>query len=135
MQNAGCRTPRRARSLTQAQVDEIAGYLQSHGIVAAAYHAGRSAFARAEAQAAFLAGAAPVVVATIAFGLGIDKPDVRGVIHFSLPKSLDNYVQVTVPSPARARPHWAAAGLEPARADAARCLARADRGGDSVWAS
>jgi len=78
----------------QAQVDEIAGYLQSNGINAAPYHAGRTAFSRTEVQSSFATGSISVVVATIAFGLGIDKADVRGVIHYSLPKSLENYVQV-----------------------------------------
>jgi len=78
----------------QAQVDEIAGYLQSNGVNAAPYHAGRPAFSRTEVQSGFATGSISVVVATIAFGLGIDKADVRGVIHYSLPKSLENYVQV-----------------------------------------
>ena len=78
----------------QMQVDNVTSYLQAQGIAAVPYHAGRTPADRANAQVAFLTGTAPVVVATIAFGLGIDKANVRGVVHFNLPKSLDNYVQV-----------------------------------------
>ena len=60
---------------------------------AVAYHAGMTASARAAAQSAFLDGKIDVVVATIAFGMGIDKPDVRTVVHTALPATLEGYYQ------------------------------------------
>jgi ATP-dependent DNA helicase RecQ len=78
---------------TRKDTDELARRLQSEGLAAVAYHAGMSAQARAESQAAFMEGAAEVVVATSAFGMGVDKADVRTVAHWALPTSLESYYQ------------------------------------------
>lgn len=72
---------------------EIADYLQSSGISAAAYHAGLSYELKEERQNSWQQGATRVIVATNAFGMGIDKPDVRVVIHYDLPPSLEEYYQ------------------------------------------
>ncbi len=77
----------------QETAEEVAGLLVRHGIAARAYHAGLPAEVRASAQEGFMAGEVRVVVATIAFGMGIDKADIRAVIHYNLPKSLENYAQ------------------------------------------
>ena len=79
--------------ITRKEVEEIAGQLQSAGVNAAMYHAGLANEARERNQEAFIRDDIQVIVATIAFGMGIDKPDVRFVIHASLPKSLENYQQ------------------------------------------
>src|SRR5205085_8268692 len=78
---------------TRKDTDELARRLQSEAIAAVAYHAGMNAHARAESQAAFMEGAAEVVVATNAFGMGVDKADVRTVAHWALPTSLEAYYQ------------------------------------------
>ena len=75
--------------------EEIANLLSINGINAAPYHAGMDAKARAKVQDDFLMEEVDVIVATIAFGMGIDKPDVRFVIHFDIPKSIENYYQET----------------------------------------
>ena len=75
--------------------EEVAEMLQNNGIKAMAYHGGLPTKARMEVQNAFTSGQAHVVVATIAFGMGIDKSDVRFVIHHDLPKSIENYYQET----------------------------------------
>lgn len=71
----------------------LAAHLQKHGLRAAAYHAGIPDSSREDIQSRFLAGELEIVVATIAFGMGIDKADVRSVIHYNPPKSLENYLQ------------------------------------------
>ena len=75
--------------------EEIAQVLNVNGIKAAPYHAGLDAKTRSSTQDAFLMEDIDVIVATIAFGMGIDKPDVRFVIHFNMPKSIENYYQET----------------------------------------
>jgi len=77
----------------QETAEEVATLLVRHGHAARAYHAGLPDACRAEAQQAFMAGATRIMVATIAFGMGIDKADIRGVIHYNLPKSLENHTQ------------------------------------------
>ncbi len=81
--------------LSRKRVDEIAGILQANGIKALPYHAGLDAKVRADHQDRFLMEDADVIVATIAFGMGIDKPDVRFVIHYDIPKSIEGYYQET----------------------------------------
>jgi len=81
--------------LSRKKVEEIAGVLQVNGISAVPYHAGLDAKTRARHQDMFLMEDVNVVVATIAFGMGIDKPDVRFVIHHDIPKSLESYYQET----------------------------------------
>lgn len=75
--------------------EDIAKVLEVNGIKSAPYHAGLDAKTRAQTQDAFLMEDIDVIVATIAFGMGIDKPDVRFVIHFDIPKSIENYYQET----------------------------------------
>ncbi len=100
--------------LTRASVDKIAAFLSENGIPALPYHAGLDAATRSRHQARFLREDGLVMVATIAFGMGIDKPDVRFVAHLDLPKSVEGYYQETgragrdgLPSTA-----WLAYGLQ-----------------------
>ena len=81
--------------LSRKKVEELAELLNINGIKAAPYHAGLDAKTRADNQDRFLMEDIDVVVATIAFGMGIDKPDVRFVIHYDIPKSLEGYYQET----------------------------------------
>jgi ATP-dependent DNA helicase RecQ len=81
--------------LSRKKVEEIAQLLQVNGISAVPYHAGLDAKTRSKHQDMFLMEDVDVVVATIAFGMGIDKPDVRFVIHYDIPKSLESYYQET----------------------------------------
>ncbi len=81
--------------LSRKKVEELAELLQVNGINALAYHAGLDATTRARHQDMFLMEEVNVIVATIAFGMGIDKPDVRFVIHHDIPKSLESYYQET----------------------------------------
>lgn len=80
---------------SRKSTEEIAKVLNVNGINAVPYHAGLDAKVRVKAQDAFLMEETDVIVATIAFGMGIDKPDVRFVIHYDIPKSLENYYQET----------------------------------------
>ncbi len=82
-------------TLNRKTTEELADMLMANGIKAVAYHAGLDSKLRAERQDLFLNENVQVIVATIAFGMGIDKPDVRFVIHFNIPKSIENYYQET----------------------------------------
>lgn len=77
----------------QYSAEKVAEYLQGRGINAKAYHAGFDSDTRQQIQADFMAGSVQVIVATIAFGMGIDKSGIRFVIHYDLPKSIENYSQ------------------------------------------
>jgi ATP-dependent DNA helicase RecQ len=79
--------------LSRKRVDELAGQLQGDGIRALPYHAGLDAKTRRDNQEAFIRDDAQVIVATIAFGMGINKTDVRWVVHYDLPKTLEGYYQ------------------------------------------
>ena len=81
--------------LSRKKVEELAELLRVNGIKALAYHAGMDSPTRTANQDAFLLEDVDVIVATIAFGMGIDKPDVRFVIHYDIPKSLEGYYQET----------------------------------------
>lgn len=81
--------------LNRKSTEDIANVLNINGIKAGAYHAGMEAHLRSDVQDKFLMEGYQVIVATIAFGMGIDKPDVRYVIHFDIPKSIENYYQET----------------------------------------
>ncbi len=81
--------------LSRKKVEEFTDILKANGINALAYHAGMDSQVRTENQDAFLMEKVDVIVATIAFGMGIDKPDVRYVIHYDIPKSLEGYYQET----------------------------------------
>ena len=81
--------------LSRKKVEELAAILRANDIKAAAYHAGLDSSTRSNTQDEFLMENIDVIVATIAFGMGIDKPDVRLVIHYDIPKSLEGYYQET----------------------------------------
>ena len=81
--------------LSRKKVEELAAILRANDIKAAAYHAGLDSSTRSNTQDEFLMENIDVIVATIAFGMGIDKPDVRFVIHYDIPKSLEGYYQET----------------------------------------
>ena len=81
--------------LSRKKVEELAEILQANGINARPYHAGMDSMTRTKNQDDFLMEKVEVIVATIAFGMGIDKPDVRFVIHYDIPKSLEGYYQET----------------------------------------
>lgn len=82
-------------TLNRKTTEDLANMLMANGIKAVAYHAGLDAKLRAQRQDEFLNEDVNVIVATIAFGMGIDKPDVRFVIHYNIPKSIENYYQET----------------------------------------
>ncbi len=82
-------------TLNRKTTEELAQMLMANGIKAVAYHAGLDSKLRSKRQDEFLGEEVQVIVATIAFGMGIDKPDVRFVIHYNIPKSIENYYQET----------------------------------------
>jgi ATP-dependent DNA helicase RecQ len=82
-------------TLNRKTTEELADMLMANGIKAVAYHAGLDSKLRADRQDQFLNEDVQVIVATVAFGMGIDKPDVRFVIHYNIPKSIENYYQET----------------------------------------
>jgi ATP-dependent DNA helicase RecQ len=100
--------------LSKASVDKTAEFLVQNGIIALPYHAGLDARVRAANQSRFLREDGVVMVATIAFGMGIDKPDVRFVAHLDLPKSVEGYYQETGRAGRDGQPStaWLAYGLQ-----------------------
>ncbi len=82
-------------TLNRKTTEELANILMANGIKAVAYHAGLDSKLRADRQDQFLSEEVQVICATIAFGMGIDKPDIRFVIHYNIPKSIENYYQET----------------------------------------
>src|SRR5205085_7425814 len=78
---------------TRRDVEEVTERLRSEGLLAVGYHAGMPADERASAQHRFMEGDAEIVIATNAFGMGVDKADVRAVVHWAIPKSVEAYYQ------------------------------------------
>ncbi len=90
---SGRRFPAIVYVTLQHTSESVAGYLKNSGVSARAYHAGLADDVRSAAQDDFMAGRCDVIVATIAFGMGIDKANIRSVYHYNLPKTLENYQQ------------------------------------------
>jgi len=91
--HSGQRFPAIVYVTLQHTAESVAAHLKKSGLRARAYHAGLADDVRSSAQEDFMAGRCDVIVATIAFGMGIDKADIRAVFHFNLPKTLENYQQ------------------------------------------
>ncbi|MCP5535147.1 MAG: ATP-dependent DNA helicase RecQ [Akkermansiaceae bacterium] len=91
--NAAARTPAIVYATRRGDVEELASFLTKSGLSARAYHAGMPADARAEVQDGFVENRFPVICATIAFGMGVDMPNVRSVIHYHPPKSPEGWIQ------------------------------------------
>ncbi|MBS3956455.1 MAG: DNA helicase RecQ [Clostridiales bacterium] len=107
-------------ALSRKRVEQVAESLRAAGFSAGAYHAGMDAAARTRVQEAFLGDRLDIVVATVAFGMGIDKPDVRFVVHYDMPKSIEGYYQETGRAgrdglPARALMLWSMQDMVTAR--------------------
>lgn len=79
----------------QTQADQLAQYLRIRNLDAESYHAGRPIEVRAQTQSRFLRGTLRILTATVAFGMGINKPNIDAVIHYAIPKSIENYIQET----------------------------------------
>lgn len=101
---------------SRARVEDLSAYLRTRGVMALPYHAGLSTTQRAEHQEVFLTQPGVIIVATIAFGMGIDKPDVRFVAHVDLPRSIEGYYQETgrAGRDGQAATAWLAYGLQDA---------------------
>jgi ATP-dependent DNA helicase Q4 len=80
----------------QHTTDDLANYLKHHQLNAHSYHAGKTTSERKKIQNQFMNNEVSIIVSTVAFGMGIDKQDIRAVIHFNLPRSVENYVQVRI---------------------------------------
>lgn len=80
---------------TRRDVENVTETLSSHGIDALPYHAGMNVKARSENQKAFVRDKCEAIVSTVAFGMGINKPDVRLVVHYGAPKDMDSYYQAS----------------------------------------
>ena len=90
MQSSSAKYPSCA---TRREVEEVNTYLQAQGVASDYYHAGRGEAERTHVHLSFLSGQTPVVAATVAFGMGIDKPDIRMVVHWGAPKTVEDYYQ------------------------------------------
>ena len=84
---------------TKKMVEEVCAILSAGGVDADFYHGGRPHAARHDVHMRFLSGATPVIVATVAFGMGIDKPDIRRVVHYGAPKTVEEYHSNPSPNP------------------------------------
>lgn len=119
---------------SRAKVEDTAARLQSRGLSVGAYHAGLDNDRRAQVQEAFQRDDLQVVVATVAFGMGINKPNVRFVVHFDIPRNIESYYQETGRAGRDGLPAEAILLYDPA--DMAGCAAaRRKNPPDSSWIS